>query len=723
MRTSEPLLLVALGTAVAGCAPSRPCGAELWYTGDGSAEEVVAVGDWNDWDPTADPLTEVHPGAWRTHVDAPAGDHTYMFQVDDRPVRDVHAPLLDDDPSGGIERSVVRVADCTVPTLLVDHARATARGTLEAALLFLRGDGGPRLDPDTVSARTLSGHRLQATSHPARGDVSVHTQGLAEGKHTVVVTAADLDGVAASVRIPLWVEARPHTWSDALVYQVMIDRFADEHGALDDDPSAIGLRAGGTLAGVQAQLDAGWFAELGVTTLWLSPVAPVAEGTWPTLEGHQMAAYHGYWPVDHAGVEPELGTEEDLAMLVETAHQQGIRVVVDVIPNHVHEDHPWWQDDPERFHALGAPSCVCGTPSCPWDDHLQTCWFADYMPDLDWEVPRVRDDVVAAVVDTATRWDLDGLRIDAVPMVPRAAIRELAWSTSAALENGPTDFLLLGETFTGPDGWGQLRQNLGPFGLDSQFDFPLMWAMRSWLAWDGADAADFAAVHARSTESWDGSGATMALFVGNHDVSRFVSEAAGSDTRSPWTAPPDTPTAAAPYRRLLLAQVLTFTLPGMPVIWQGDEVGLAGATDPDSRRPMRFSADDGLSDHQLTVLEVTRGLGRARGCSTALRRGRHTLLAASGSGWAHLRDARDGAPALVLVNGADRTTRVSFTVPAAALAEATDFVDLLGAVPDLVLAPGGTTAVDLPPLSAALLLPASTDCAASRSVTPLPEDP
>ena len=160
------------------------------------------------------------------HVEPDPGDHTYMFQVDGRPVRDLHAPLIYYDSEGGIERSVVRVEDCTVPTLLVDDIRATGQGLVDGTLLFLRGDGGPRLDPDRVTARTLTGHRLGTASVPARGDIVLHGDDLPPGKHTVVVSAADEDGATATVRIPLWVEEIPHTLSDGLVYQVMIDRFA-----------------------------------------------------------------------------------------------------------------------------------------------------------------------------------------------------------------------------------------------------------------------------------------------------------------------------------------------------------------------------------------------------------------------------------------------------------------------------------------------------------------
>ena len=721
----RPLATTALAAALAGCAPERQCASTLWYTDEGQAEDVVVVGDFNDWDPTADRLREQDPGAWSVELELEPGDYAYMFQVDGRAERDLYAPLLEHRTGGASERSLLRVEDCREPELLVQHAEATAMGVIEAGLLFLRGHNGPRLDEDSVRARTLTGHRLQVTADASVGGIGLHAKGLPEGKHTVVVTADDRDGRRTQARIPLWVEPSRHTWADALVYQVMIDRFADEQGALPDLPDVVdgaGARAGGTLQGVHDKLTEGWFAELGVTTLWLSPVYPVPDGTYETLNGHEMSAYHGYWPVSHEGVEPSIGSEEDLRALIEDAHQQGIRVVLDVIPNHVHELHPWWIEGDDRFHELGDDSCVCGTASCPWDENIETCWFADYMPDLDWDKPGVPGDVADAIRDTALRWDLDGLRIDAVPMVPRAAVREVAHGVNKVLESGgPTDFLLLGETFTGPDGWGQLRHNLGPHGLDSQFDFPFMWALRGWLAWDSADAADVAAVLETSRANWEGSGATMALFVGNHDVSRFLSEADGANTGAPWTAPPSTPARARPYRRLGMAQLLAMTLPGLPVIWQGDELGMAGATDPDCRRPMRFSQEDGLNDHQLTLLDVTRVLGQARSCSKALRRGELDVVFARRDTWVHIRDAGNGQPAIVVLNAGDTAVMVELDAPA--LKGATDFRDVLGSMPPMAMAPGATTTLQVPPDSAALFLPTDSACAMGLPRVSLPEDP
>ena len=77
----------------------------------------------------------------------------------------------------------------------------------------------------------------------------------------------------------------------------------------------------------------------------------------------------------------------------------------------------------------------------------------------------------------------------------------------------------------------------------------------------------------------------------------------------------------------------------------------------------------------------------------------------------------------MLVNGADRAMRQTIQLPRTALTEPTEFIDLLGSLPGLVLAPGAPTTIELPPLSAALLLPAQSDCAPSRSTISLPEDP
>lgn len=700
MSRARPALL---GLVLGGCAPAGHCPVQLWWVGPEDAQDVAVIGDFNDWDPTADRLREEHPGAWSITLELPPGDHEYMFSVDGRPEPDPYTPLLSWDPERGTERSVRRVEDCWEPALGLNKLEATESGRVDAQLTFLPGRGGAEL---AGASATLDGESVRARAENVGGTVSVSRSGLAPGKHHLTVQARDDDGQRTTMDLSFWVEERAFSWSDALIYQVMIDRFADASGALEHDPDRIGQRAGGTLAGVRAQLEAGWFEEVGASVLWLSPVQPNPDGLWPTLQGHEMEGYHGYWPVSPGGVDPRLGTEAELRGLVQAAHDRGLRVILDVIPNHVHEQHPL-AAEPALFHQ---DACLCGDVGCAWSENIETCWFADYLPDLDWENRTAQRQMVDSIVALAEATDVDGLRIDAVPMVPRAAVRELVWQLRQRFEQAPGRFYLLGETFTGPGGWADIRKNIGPHGLDGQFDFPAMWALRAYAAWGSASAAELEGALATSEAQWEGSGAIMAPFVGNHDVSRFLSEAAGQRTDAPWTDPPPQPTAPEPYERLVLAQAIALSLPGAPVLWQGDEVGLAGATDPDCRRPMVF--EDALTTHQAWVLDQTRRLGRARRCSSALRRGDRVPLVADGPVYGHLRDTGNGLPAIVLTNASDRTQSARFTLPDRLPLDGDAFVDVLGGLPGpLRLAAGATTTLQLGPRQAVLLLPTASPCA------------
>ncbi|MFH1468087.1 MAG: alpha-amylase family glycosyl hydrolase [Pseudomonadota bacterium] len=670
-----------LGLLLLGCAPERDCTSLLWWVGE--AASVSVVGDWNGWEP--EPLVYLEEeGAWRLQLSLPPGEYAYLFEVDGELVEDPFQPLLTWDPMAGEETSLLRVADCAEPALTLISAEATTAGDLQVDARYEAGAEG-RLDPDTVAARLLDGTPLRGTSRPATGRITVKASGLAPGKHTVQVQAG-----GASLRVPLWVEERPWTWSDAVIYQVITDRFAGDDGPLPTlPPDGPGGRAGGTFAGLTAALESGYFADLRVNVLWLSPVYANPTGWWEGIDGHLYEAYHGYWPASASAVEPAMGGEEELRALITAAHARGVRVLFDVVPNHVHEEHPWYTEHAaDWFHR--DPDCVCGDYTCPWHSDIESCWFTPYLPDLALEEPTVRREVMASTAAWGARFDVDGFRVDAVPMMPRAAVRELIWQLSA-LEQGPSRFYTLGETYTGAD-TGAIRANLGPFGLDGQFEFPVLWALRDYLAWGAADAAALEATIARSEAAWAGSGSVMAPFVGNHDMPRFLSEAAGQDTSDPWGHPPALPLDHAPFARLVAAQALVLTLPGAPVIFYGDEVGQPGASDPDCRRTMPFD----LTDEQAWTLARVQRLGQARACSLALRRGARVPILAEGPVYAHLRDAGDGAPALTVLNASTEARALTLTLPADLFLAHDRFVDVLegGAV---ALGPGRTLALDLPP--------------------------
>jgi len=636
---------------------------------------VAAVGDFNGWNPDAHPLEQESPGRWTVSIELPAGDYAYALEVDGVRQRDPFAALVYDDPATGEALSLARVADCAQPALETLDARATAAGALSVEAVWLRGASGARLAGASAQLSRDGapvGAARPASVAPGAGRVELQVEGLAPGKYTALLHAWDEDGASAELRLPLWVEAAPFTWEDALIYQVVTDRFASASGPLAYDPAGIGARAGGDLAGITAAVEAGYFEALGVNAIWISPVYQNPEGLWPGSDGHDYEGYHGYWPIHPSNVEPRIGGEAALRALVAAAHARGVRVILDVVPNHVHQEHPY----AGRADWLNPnPDCICGDYSCPWSSAIETCWFTPYLPDLNWHHPDVASAVVEDTATWATRFDLDGLRVDAVPMLPRAAVRELIWGLSARLEQGPTRFYTLGETFTGAGQVDDIRENLGPFGLDGQFDFPVMWAIRDLVAWRSGDAPALADAIEASLAAWSGSGSVMAPFVGNHDLSRFISEAAGDDLSDPWGRPPPSPADPLPYRQLVMAQAIALTLPGAPVLYYGDEIGLPGANDPDCRRPMRFG-DQLSADESWTLERVTR-LGQARACSAALRRGGWRLLYASGALLAYARDAGDGAPAVVVVNASDEDAVVDLELPAAMAITTERFVDAL----------------------------------------------
>jgi glycosidase len=117
----------------------------------------------------------------------------------------------------------------------------------------------------------------------------------------------------------------------------------------------------------------------------------------------------------------------------------------------------------------------------------------------------------------------------------------------------------------------------------------------------------------------------MGLMVGNHDVARFASVSAGNDGGDSWSSPPQ-PLDPTVYAKQSLALATVLTFPGAPVIYYGDEVGLAGRSDPDCRRVM--PAEDQLIDAQRATRTLARKIGRARACSRALRRGGFVTLLA-----------------------------------------------------------------------------------------------
>ena len=544
-------------------------------------------------------------------VELPPGFYEYFIKKDQVSTIDVDNPLRVEHPVHGLV-SYIDLNRCDTPEF-----RFVQRTERSLDLVLERADSGGQLIGRGLRA-TIGDEQVAINR---TGDhVYVDIAGLEVGKHRLQLEGTTTAGQAVSFNGSFWIEAKPFDWSETTMYQIVVDRFsADFDFGPRERAIPPGQRVGGHLNGVLRKLESGYFDELGIGALWLSPLYENANGLWVGVEGgdERYESYHGYWPTSARRLAPEFGDETTFERLIEAAHRRGIRVILDVVPNHVHRDHEYYRDHPEWFDAT---QCICGSPACPWWRDIDRCWFTEYLPDVQWTAPGVLDRMTDDMVWWLERFNLDGLRVDAVPMMPRYVIRHLSRKVSERIETLDARVYLLGETYTGPDDYDAIRYPLGPNGLDGQFDFPLMWAIRNALAWQTDTIETLFDRWTRSQDAWRGSASVMATIIGNHDVTRFATEANGGwHWGDPWRQPAIHPISSVARERHELALGFMLTMPGLPLIYYGDEYGEVGGSDPDNRRPMRFGLD--LTTEERGTLGFVGRLTRLRKCHPALHRG------------------------------------------------------------------------------------------------------
>jgi glycosidase len=453
-------------------------------------------------------------------------------------------------------------------------------------------------------------------------------------------------------------------WRDAVIYFAFVDRFVNGNPANDSTVPGVsgapGQYQGGDFAGVTQKIQSGYFDDLGVNVLWITvPIdnADVA-GKGTGIDDHMYSGYHGYWPkeLDPKTPESRFGTRSDLIGLVSAAHAKGIKVLFDYAMVHVHATSSVYGSHPEWFHPTG---CICGI-SCDWAADAKRCWFTDYLPHWNYKVQAARDFSVTNAIEWAKQYGIDGFRLDAIKHVEDSWLTDLRTRLTnevVPLGSPPQRFYLVGETFSYTP--SEIASFIDPATrLDGQFDFPLRKQITSSVLMrkDGMDAlANFA----RTNDSAYGSRAVMSTFIGNHDLGRAIhmsedtplwDEYSNGDKAQGWseTDPPQ-PSDVKPYERLANGFAVIFTMKGAPLVYYGDEIGLAGAGDPGNRRMMPWS---GLNAHQSWLHDRVAKLTSIRAKHPALRRGLRQTLAATSDLWVYAMSTA-GDKVFVAINRSD----------------------------------------------------------------------
>ena len=415
-----------------------------------------------------------------------------------------------------------------------------------------------------------------------------------------------------------------------VLYSLMIDRFHNGNKKNDwkmNSPEVLDIvdYQGGDIAGITQKIKEGFFNDLGITTIWISPITQNPWDAWGmnkfpngnkydnTKAYTKFSGYHGYWPIYATEVEKRFTTEEELHEMLNVAHSHGLNVILDYVANHMHINSPTLQEHPDWHTDSILPD---GRRNFElWDEARLTTWFDVHIPTLDLERPEVCSPMTDSALVWLEKFDFDGFRHDACKHIPLNYWRELGAKMKQRYPN--RHIWMIGETY----GDTKLIGSYVKSGLlDSQFDFNIY---HTAIDVFGKPNQSLKSINKTILESLAayGSHHTMGNISGNHDKCRFISLAGGavswneSDKAAGWerhigvTADGDAAREEAAYKAAMLLEVINLTIPGVPCIYQGDEYAEAGGNDPDNRHMMKFN---GLTDRQQQFRDEVQKLVQLR---------------------------------------------------------------------------------------------------------------
>jgi cyclomaltodextrinase / maltogenic alpha-amylase / neopullulanase len=378
-----------------------------------------------------------------------------------------------------------------------------------------------------------------------------------------------------------------------IIYFALVDRFMNgdkknDHPMNRPDVNPKVDYWGGDIAGIKQKIDDGYFTKLGANTLWISPLnqnPTVPYGYYAPMKT-KFSGYHGYWPVSSSKVDFRFGTNQELKDLVQDAHQNSINVLLDYVAHHVHKEHPFYQKHPEWTTSLYLPDGTLNTEK--WDDHRLTTWFDTFMPTLDLANPKVVDIMTDSAMYWLNEFQLDGFRHDATKHITEQFWRELTLKIKK--QNKGKTLYQIGETYGSPE---LISSYLTTGMLDGQFDFNVYDIANTTFAGVGGTNLQQVQTILNASLYTYGSHNLMGNISGNHDKPRFMALASGDlkfgeDSKAAGWQRQIGITDSTAYDKLFLMHAFNMTIPGIPVLFYGDEIGLTGANDPDCRRMMKF---------------------------------------------------------------------------------------------------------------------------------------
>lgn len=559
---------------------------------------------------------------------------------------------------------------------------------MPAPFLLLRGEhlteanftmSDPRLHIDRVKT-SANGHwaELWLNASPAKPETITLEARNADGQSTLQYR---FDQKRATENSFAGFSSR-----DAM-YLIMTDRFADgdltndgpEGNQPESSPEAAAQRAdprgwhGGDLRGIAQHLD--YIQQLGFTTLWITPVYD---------NEHQSSSYHGYGATDLYAVDPHYGSLPDLQALAAELHRRHMRLVLDTVPNHIGQNHPWIDDepDPDWLHGtranhhepLGEFTSLVN-PHAPERDkrNILDGWFANVLADLNQENPATAQYLIQNAIWWIEQTGADALRIDTFPYVGRPFWRDFHAQLHTIFPNVTTvgEVFNCDATITSAFAGGVTR-NGEDTGLYTPFDFPSYCALRDVFL---KDAPMSHLVDVWRLDALYPHPERLIPFLGNHDTSRLIS------------------TSGATPEKVQLAFAVLLTMRGMPQVYSGDEIAMSGGDDPDNRRDFpggwpgaAQNAFAAPTPQQAAMRDWVQSLLTLRAKYPALQTGEMQILAADKDTLAYTRilsakkntSNNPGDKIIVVVNRSPAASTVNIQLNGTALAGTSQPLTLFG---------------------------------------------
>jgi glycosidase len=646
------------------------------YKPEGTPERINLFGQFNGWDRENLPMKDDDgDGAYNISIPLDPGRYEYKFYVDGAELIDPDNPV--NVPNGMGDFNSVLVIDKSDADYHYLHLLNYIKDNniFSYNFFYESADEDPitknnivaLLDNFKIKSENIKLEQnkisLSFKKDELNGDRIIRIAVSKKGKATNFQTVRTEDGLPTG-KDPF------NNWGDAIIYSIMIDRFNDGdttnnnpvvHSELFDKANY----QGGDLKGIIDKLNEGYFDSLGVNTLWVSPIVDNTNNACKEFPPphRYFTGYHGYWPVSATNVEEHFGDMKLAKKFVETSHDHGISVLLDYIANHVHEEHPFWKEHRDWFGLLELPD---GRKNLRlFDEQRLTTWFEPYMPSFDYEGS---EEALNLMTDNAVWWlketGADGFRHDAVKHVPNKFWRTLTKKVKKAIEIPDNKIVYqIGETFGGFD---LISSYVNNGQLSSQFNFNL-YDVAIPVFLNANNSFELLDLQMQKTFSVYGVNHLMGNLMDSHDKIRYMAyadddiEINSNDAKElGWNNPPtiDHPSS---YKKLQLHMAYVLTIPGVPVIYYGDEIGMTGAADPDNRRMMRFG--DELNIYEKENFKEISKLIRLRKNHSALRQGDFFTLVADDNCYAYIRSDMNER-VLVVLNKSEENKKIQLSLPA-----------------------------------------------------------